>query len=66
MQFCVAESAHDGEGLRGMGILLREYFAVSFGLLGHHSPFLSQQNSTLFRFRQTSPIRQTKQFCPAA
>ena len=66
MQFRVAESAHDGEGLWGVGTLSRECFAVSFGLLTFRSPFLPKQNSTLFRFRPTSPIRPAKQFCPAA
>ncbi len=65
MQFRVAESAHDGEGLRGVDILLRECLAVLFRFMVSLSLSFSKQNSTLFRFRPTSPIRHTKQFCPA-
>ena len=58
--------ANGGEGLRGMDTLIRECLAVSLGLLSRRFPFPSKQNSTLFRFRPTSPIGLTKQFCPAA
>ena len=58
--------ANAGEGLRGMGILLRDCFAESLGIYRERSCSFPKQNSTLFRFRPTSPIRLAKQFCPAA
>ena len=52
--------------LWGMDILLWGGFAVTFGLWEYCFSFLPKQNSTLFRFRLTSPTRLAKQFCPAA
>ncbi len=48
-----------GHPVKGM------FFGITWPL-AHRPRSYSKQNSTLFRFRPASPIRHTKQFCPAA